>query len=281
MSYRTILTYLPSSARAPWLATAGATLARAHDAHLIGLAVAPQYDIPAAFGAEIPPQYLQTPRDVRNAERDETRALFEKAANEMDVEAEWRYVDNAHSLVADVIAEHALTADIIVMPQATGEEWGPWAELPERVILHTGRPVMVVPEALTVVQAPQRIVVAWTDSPQAARATFDALPLLVRADRVEVLTVDSGRRSRADEQALAIDQVALALARHGVNAVATGDVREAVDSIGEIILEHAREAHADLLVMGCYSHSRFRESLLGGVSRTILAEATLPVVTAH
>ena len=281
MSYRTILTYLSSSARARWLATAGATLARAHDAHLIGLAVAPQYDIPPAFGIEVPPQYLQTPQAVRSAEREEIRVLFENTANEMDVEAEWRYVSNARSLVADVIAEHALTADIVVMPQATGEEWGPWAELPERVILNTGRPVMVVPEKLTVAEAPQRIVVAWTDSPQAARATFDALPLLVRADRVEVLTVGAGSRRGAEERALAVDQVALVLARHGVNAVATGDVREAVDSVGEIILEHAREAHADLLVMGCYSHSRFRESLLGGVSRTILAEATLPVVTAH
>ncbi|MGI9410999.1 MAG: universal stress protein [Hyphomicrobiaceae bacterium] len=281
MSYRTILTYLPSSARASWLATAGATLARAHDAHLVGLVVTPDHTMPPAFGIEVPPQFLQSPKELREAERDATRALFEKAASEMDVEAEWRYVGNAQNLIADVVAEHALTADLVVMPQATGEEWGPWAELPERVILNAGRPVMVVPEALTVERAPERIVVAWTDSPQSARTTFDALPLLVRADSVEVLSVGVGRHGRADERSLAIDQVALVLARHGVNAAATSEIREGVESIGEIILDHVREAHADLLVMGCYSHSRFRESLLGGVSRTVLADASVPVVTAH
>ena len=281
MSYRTILTYLPSSARASWLASAGAALARAHDAHLIGLAIAPDHTMPPAFGIEIPPQYLQSPKELRDTERDATCALFEKAAQEMDVESEWRYVGHARNLIADVVVEHALTSDLVIMPQATGEEWGPWAELPERVIFNAGRPVMVVPEALTVERAPERIVIAWTDSPQSVRATFDALPLLVRADKVEVLSVDIDRHGRTEHRSLAIDQVALSLARHGVNAAATSEIREGVESIGEIILDHAREAHADLLVMGCYSHSRFRESLLGGVSRTVLADASIPVLTAH
>lgn len=279
MSYRTILAFLPSTTRAPQVLGCASALAGAHDAHLVALVVQPDFVIPYAFGAEVPPQFFETPEEVKRAELEEMRQQFDKFTREADVEAEWRLVDKTRSLIGDVITEHALSADLVVLPQATGEEWGPWSELPDRVILNCGRPVIVVPEDLKVSAAPKRALLAWSDSAQSARAAFDALPALVRCDSVEVLSVSTAAGGES-VRSLAVDQVALALARHGVNAEAATDIREHVNA-GEAILDHAREKQVDLLVMGCYGHSRFRETLLGGVSRSILQDMTLPVLMAH
>lgn len=79
---------------------------------------------------------------------------------------------------------------------------------------------------------------------------------------------------------LTIDDEALSLARHGVTVEAATDHREHMN-VGQAILKHARELHADALVMGCFGHSRFRESILGGASPTVLSETTLPVLMSH
>lgn len=279
MTYRSILAYLPSPARTPQIWKCAATLAQAHEAHLTAMVVSPDFVAPYAFGAELPPQYFETPQEVLIAEVEAIRKITDSIAHEKGLEAEWRHVEGVRSLVADVVVEHAMSADLVVMPQATGEEWGAWAEIPERVILNSGRPVVVVPETLSVDTHPTRIMVAWTDSPQSARATFDAVPLMRKAESVEVVSVRTAGSGEV-KRSLSVDQVALALARHDIKVAAATDVREDM-AVGEAILEHARERHADSLVMGCYGHSRYREALLGGVSRTILRDLSLPVLMAH
>ena len=97
--------------------------------------------------------------------------------------------------------------------------------------------------------------------------------------QVEVVAITVSSSDKV-QRSLAVDQVALALSRHGVKVQAATDARENV-TVGEAILEHAREKHADALVMGCYGHSRFHETLWGGVSRMILNEPTLPTLMSH
>ncbi|MGI9523787.1 MAG: universal stress protein, partial [Hyphomicrobiaceae bacterium] len=200
-------------------------------------------------------------------------------ARQSSVPLEWRDVHGTRSLIADTIMEHGLSSDLVIMPQATGEEWGPWSELPDRVILNVGRPVLVVPAGLNMHEPPRRILVAWNDSPKSARAMFDALPILAQAHAVDVVAV---ARSTTDEtaSALAVDQVAIALARHGVKVEASTSL-DKVATVGQALLDLTLTRHADALVMGCYGHSRFREALLGGVSRMILSKLHLPVLMSH
>lgn len=279
MTYKSILAFVPSAAKARSICLCAATLAQDHGAHLTALTVTPEFVIPYTIGGEVPPQFLEAPEQVKRAEIDDIEKVCLDTARKCGAEVEFQHVGSTRSLVADVIIEYALSSDLVVMSQATGEEWGPWAELPDRVILNAGRPVLIVPENMTLDETPKTIVVAWSDTPQSARAVFDALPLLKRAKQVEVVSIKPAKSDKI-ERSLAVDQVALALARHGVNVTAATDSREHV-TVAEAILEHARERHADALVMGCYGHSRFHEALLGGVSRMMLYEPSMPILMSH
>lgn len=279
MAFRSILAYLPSASKVEEICCTAATIAHDQNAHLTILTVTPEIKLPPPFGGDIAPQFVQTPKETLANEIADMERTCMEVARRYGVELELRHIDTTRSLIADVVTEHAFSSDIVVRPQATGEEWGPWSELPDRVILNAGRPVLIVPEGMKLEQPPRTVMVAWTDGPQSARATFDALPLLQHAEKVEVVAIKTAS-SPHTQRSLAVDQVVLALARHGIKAEAATDIRERL-SIGEAILEHARERHADALVMGCYGHWPFKEALLGGVSRTILHDPPLPVLMSH
>jgi nucleotide-binding universal stress UspA family protein len=120
-----------------------------------------------------------------------------------------------------------------------------------------------------------KLLVAWNGSREAARAVADAMPLLERADEVKVLSakpLDIGDLSGAD--------IALHLARHDVNTEASSSANKDID-IGDLLLNEAAQEGADLLVMGAYGHSRFRETVLGGATRHVLKNMTVPVLMSH
>ena len=279
MAYKSILAYLPSAARSAGVCTCAAVLAKDHEAHLTALTVTPDTGTLYAYAGEVATHLLDAQKEAGRKGIAEIERTCSDIARQHCVELELRHVDSKRSLVADVILDHAITSDVVVMAQATGQERGAWSELPDRVILHAGRPALIVPDDMTVERPPRKVLVAWTDSPQSARAVFDALPLLRNADEVEVVAIQISTSDNI-ERSLAVDQIALALARHGVRVKASTEQREHI-SVGEAILDHAREMHADALVMGCYGHSRFHEALMGGVSRMILHEPTLPVLMSH
>ncbi|RFB76471.1 universal stress protein [Methylovirgula sp. 4M-Z18] len=161
--------------------------------------------------------------------------------------------------------------DLIIIEQAYGEQIGERARMIEAAIFEAARPVLLVPNIQTTPPSLKTILVAWDGSAPAARALDDALPLLVRANHVEIVEVVTKSSVPCDEATLMRH-----LARHGVDAVfrqtpSTGD-------IGNTLLSHAADVGADLLVMGAYGHSRLREAFLGGATRTILECMTIPVL---
>jgi nucleotide-binding universal stress UspA family protein len=150
---------------------------------------------------------------------------------------------------------------------------------PEELVLGSGRPALVVPYIGASELPGGRVVVCWDGSSPASRATHDALPLLVPARQVTVLTVAGGER--AGEEAAASAEVMVAhLRRHGVHVEAEltppGEL-----AVADVILSRASDLGADLLVAGLYGHSRLRESILGGASRGLLGRMTVPVLMAH
>ena len=145
--------------------------------------------------------------------------------------------------------------------------------------LVSGRPILVVPNVGNFADLGRRVVIGWNASREAARAVNDAMPLLTAAETVTVLTIDPREGPRAHGELPGAD-ISLHLARHGVKAeierTASADL-----PVGEVLLSRVADLGADLLVMGAYGHSRARELLLGGATRSLLRSMTLPVLMSH
>jgi nucleotide-binding universal stress UspA family protein len=202
---------------------------------------------------------------------------YAKATKGRNFPAEWRVIE---AFSDDALAVNGRYADLLVVGQADPDDpAGSRNDLPEAMAFATGRPILVVPQIGAQPTVGKTVLLCWNASRESARAAADALPFLRAADKVIVLIVDPEISADGHGEEPGAD-VALWLARHGVNITVQRDV--AADArIGEIILSRAADYGADLIVMGIYGHSRLREMVLGGVSRTLLASMTVPVLMSH
>jgi nucleotide-binding universal stress UspA family protein len=146
-------------------------------------------------------------------------------------------------------------------------------------VLESGRPVVVIPFIGASQPIGKRVMVAWNASREAVRAVNDAMPLLVEADTVEVLAINPPAGDTGDGDIPCAD-ICLHLARHGINAVAQS-MQAADIKAGDLLLSRAADQGVDLIVMGAYGHSRFREIVLSGVSRHLFKHMTVPVLFSH
>jgi nucleotide-binding universal stress UspA family protein len=178
---------------------------------------------------------------------------------------------------------HGRVADVIVLSQSDPGHGAAalLADLPAHVVLHAGRPVLMVPFGGACPTIGQRVLVSWDASREAALALQLALPLLRHAASVELALFDSGPDSHTVADAQAADPRPW-LARHGIAAqLALHALAHKRQPVGEALLALAAQKNADLLVMGAYGHSRMRETILGGVTRTVFEASGLPVLMAH
>ena len=280
MTYKSILLHLhdPNRAQAP--SRVAAALAREMGAHLVGLGVVPPYvvlPVMDGVGASIS---VDEHRTSFKSDLKRLAAIFAEATSALSPPAEWREGDAQFGTVADVVLDQGRSLDLIVAAAPErGKSHTALFEDPLRLVMESGRPVLLVPNGDVRSVPPRRVLVAWNGRREATRAVFDAMPLLERAGEVAIVCIDPDRTSPAVGDLPGTD-IATALARHGVRC----QIVEASSSAGDVGHEIARQASAfgaDLLVMGCYGHSRVREFLLGGASRDILANVTLPVLMSH
>jgi nucleotide-binding universal stress UspA family protein len=281
MSYKDLLVVLDAAPDTSGRVDLAATLAERFSAHLAGLYPIPSPELPRRAGyadlAALEPVYHEwRARALEQAEQ--TREAFERAAALRGVASEWRGA--AEGWEADP-ALHARYADLTILGQRDpdDDEMALTRPRPERVTLASGRPILVVPYAGKFATVGRCVLVAWNASREAARAVADAMPLLARAEAVTVLVVDpqAGPDGHGD---LPGADIARHLARHGVKTQIERTVSAEVP-IGEVLLSRIADLGADLLVMGAYGHSRARELLLGGATRSILASMTIPVLMSH
>lgn len=151
--------------------------------------------------------------------------------------------------------------------------------IPEKTFLTSGRPVVIVPYAGSFQTIGQHVVVAWKATAEAARALADALPLLERAEKVTVLTVNPDRGADT-EPGMPGSDIAQHLARHDIRVEAATTVADDI-ATGDALLNYVVDCGADFLVMGGYGHPRAREAMFGGVTRQILRRMTVPVLMSH
>lgn len=281
MGYKTILVHCNDAARIEAVLAPAAQLAEGFQAHLIGLSVVPPVLVlPAGMPGAPDTVVVDTHCQEYRRESPKLKAALEAAASGRGFVAEWREVEAGADSVADVAAQHARAADLVIAAQADAG----WAgsihlDVADRLAVEAGRPVLIVPNGGSQGGLGRKVLIAWNGRREAARAVFDALPILQRAQEVKVIWVNPQAEREAAQDIPAAD-VCTALARHGVTCEATEAVRPHV-GVGQTLLARAKDYGCDLLVMGCYGHSRLREFVLGGASRHVLDHMTIPVLMSH
>jgi nucleotide-binding universal stress UspA family protein len=252
-------------------------LAQSSGAHLTALYIVPRYTVHAYAGMSMDPGIIQQSNEREWDEARMTQQKFESMTKASDIDVEWRVEegDAAHHLNS-----HGRYFDLVVLGQ-TNPKWDDalFTGIADDLVISLGRPALVVPYVGALAKPANRILVAWDGSHSAARAVNDAMPFLKVADQVEVMTIKSDKATLDEGNIPAVD-ISLHLARHGVKATAKS-LHAGNISDGDLILSHACDFGADLLVMGAYGHSRFRELILGGVTRNLLQHMTLPVLMSH
>lgn len=248
-------------------------LAQEHDAHLIAVFMQPEpsYSPHEMFALGTGAlEVIKTHRAQLEKIERRQRALFEDIVRHQGIRPEWRSLTHWSSDAG--AAAHYADLTVIARSGRSGEA-SP-SGLVESLILTSGRPVVVFPINSTVSRI-RRILVGWNARREAVRAVADALPLLVRAEAVEVLAVDPERyRDHGQEPGA---DVARHLARHGAK-VDVRRVSSGGEDIGRVLLSQAASFGADLLVIGAYGRSRLSEWIFGAVTQTVLREAELPVL---
>jgi nucleotide-binding universal stress UspA family protein len=200
------------------------------------------------------------------------RGQFDNVVRRHGIRSEWRSLP----YLSSEVAVHAYYADLVVIarPESPGRTAAP-PGLAESLVLSSGRPIIVFPPRGKV-SGVRRILLAWNATRESIRAVGDALPLLVKAEAVEVLVVDHQRRAEGHGQEPGAD-IARHLAHHGAQVEVTR-LSSGGKSVGRLLLSQAAAFGADLLVMGAYGHTQLREWMFGSVTRTVLYEADLPVL---
>lgn len=278
MTYKTILLHLNDERRVAGLVDAAAHLATRYQSHLIGLFVMPPVPTYGAtsFGASIIKSGVTTFRE----EAKRVHSAFEDACRGRPLVAEWRLVENPLTGVAETIMDHGRACDLIIASQRDRSwDFSTVLDEPERVAIESGRPTLVIPNAGRFPAFGKRVTVAWNGKREAARAVFDALPLLKSAELVRILWVNP-QKERKQAGDVPTAEIAASLARHGVKCEAATTQATGM-AISDLLLSGLSDDSSDLLVMGAYGHSRLREFVFGGATREIFEHMTVPVLMSH
>jgi nucleotide-binding universal stress UspA family protein len=252
------------------------SLAQTFEAHLAAVAFGYDDIPPAMLAGEVPPAWIEEFRQEAQEAAEAAVGKFEHAAKRAGISSQAGWLPGSLEGPAELFGRMARRFDLSVVRQA---EPGKSTQAPltiEAALFETGRPVLVVPYIQKTGVKLDRVMVCWDGSRSAARAVADAMPLLQRARTVEVTMATE--HGKSDEVPGA--DFAQHLARHGL-AVEVKQIVASHIKTADVLLSHAADSGADLLVLGGYGHSRLREFVLGGVTRTILETMTVPTLMSH
>ena len=275
--FRTILVHVDNLEGAVERTAFAIALARKYEATLVGMTAGlprlPMEVYADGFGTvAIGPEYTEFDRKHIEAEFGVAGQNFKKATESSGLATEWRAVFEAPSVA---LMRAASVADLVILGRGDQTLLGDFVTPSAGdIVLHTGRPVLVVPKGGARAEI-KSVVVAWKETSEAQRAVADALPFMKRAENVVVLGVsedDGGAPDLADTVAF--------LKRHNIPAK-TQVLQRGPMSVGDQIVDFATKGQADLVVAGAYGHTRIREWIFGGVTRSLLTSSTVPVLFSH
>lgn len=276
MPIKDLLVHVDAGVAAPARVELGVSLARTHGAHLTGIHVLSLPPIPSYVLPQLPQSVLDMQLRTLEEESERLKAMFIAKCDAGGVNSEWRQVRGD---TAEAVELHSRYSDCVLIGQASKDDPGDdlSEEMPEDLALHVGRPVLIVPCYGSFSKIGDRVLVAWNGTREATRAINDAIPFINKAHKVTVLVINP--EEMASRHMPGAD-ISLHLARHGIDTEAATARADDIE-VGDIILSRAADLGADLIVMGAYGHSRFREMVMGGATRHILRHMTVPVLMSH
>jgi nucleotide-binding universal stress UspA family protein len=272
---KTIAVHLPTLGLAERLLATVIPLAEAHQATLIGVHVLPAVVVYADATVSMSTEFIVAQQEAFQGDAESVERAFMSRAAAAGIAHEWRRADTGDEPTMRAASTACNTADLVVASQYDDSIPAAAGYSPDELALGTGRPVLIVPTKGDIAEIGRRVLVAWNGSREASRVAFDCLSLLKPGAEMQLLSVDSARGDAT------LNAVADALSRHGISPVATSASRGEGRSVPEEILKVAADYGADLLALGCYGHSRLRETIFGGATTGILRDMTLPVLMAH
>jgi nucleotide-binding universal stress UspA family protein len=253
------------------------SLAAGFGAHLAGIGFIYEPVIPGSLLGGLPSDLIEAQREENSRTAKEAIAHFESAAKAAGISAETRTLDASVAGAPDLFGRIARRFDLAVVGQARREQGASEELMIEGALFGSGRPLIVVPHDHKQGLKLDRIVICWDGSRPAARAIADSLPFLEHAKSIDIAVV-TGERDKSGE--ITGTNMRRHLARHGINVEIkhiTGDGA----GVQTALLAHATETQSDFMVLGGYGHSRLREFILGGVTRSILRSMVVPVLMSH
>lgn len=276
-SPKQLLVHLDASSRATERLRVARQLGQQYGAAVAALyAVAPSL-VEQPFSPEIGPGVAAILRQIDDEQLARASTMFDRSLQSISVPVSWGEVRDYPA--AGAFAQQALYADLLVLGQHDPSDLKSTdvpADFAETVMAISGKPAIILPYTAVPPVMGETVVIAWKATREAARAVTAAMPLLQGARRVHVISW------AGDEPAIGGERLDLRgyLKLHGVEATWHREGEEP-EELGQLLLSRTFDLEADLLVMGCYGHSRVREWLLGGTSRVVLQSMTLPVLMAH
>jgi len=278
MSEKTVVVCMNEIERTDQMLSAIKALAVKQPSHFVALYVVPAIQVYPSAGMQLSTQVYDGFQKYYLEHAKEVKDKFEKLLASEGLNGEWRQVKATGTVIADVVVEHGRMSDLLVVPQSRNDDGsGIETGFAEEVVMGCGRPVLVIPTYGDFTNFGSSVLIAWNGGREATRAVFDAMPFLKKAEKVDVTWLNPEKDDGMD---LPGAEIATVLARHEVEvlveAIPTGGL-----AAGEALLSHASDIGADMLVMGAYGHSRLREFVFGGATRTILESMTVPVLMSH
>jgi len=272
MALKDILLHIDNSPSCSHRLDLAISLARTHGAHLKGLYV-------LAHSYYAPRQGMGATETARKAEE-----LFCERTAQAGISAEWLFADWSvvGVSVTEILNLYAYYTDLVIIgqPDHSSPDKSTPLDLPERLGLGAGRPLLVVPYAGDFSVVGERVMIAWKSGREAVRAANDALPILEKASLVSVVTITPAGSNDSSDADNAMS-ICAHLGRHAVDASHEQIQASSSMSIGDLLLNHACEQKIDLLVMGAYAQSRRGVFMHSPVARHLLNFMTVPILISH
>ncbi|MEW2918771.1 universal stress protein [Ruegeria sp. ANG10] len=279
MAYKSLLTVMTDTNHSDAPLAQMAALTASQDAHAEALCLGVDRSQTGYYYAGANALILQETLNRANAEAEEVLAYAKDYLGKTGIR--WS-AESGVAQIADIgrhVAHRARFSDLVILPQPYGPDRDAEAEpIVEAAMFEGHAPVLVVPDDATPFARPGNILIGWNESVEAMRAIRRALPFLTQADLVRIVVIDPPRHGpdRSDPGGM-LSQM---LARHGVKCE-IDVLSKTMTRVSDILNRHAADSEADMIVMGAYGHSRFREAILGGATRNMLEQAAVPVFLAH
>ncbi|MBZ0127612.1 MAG: universal stress protein [Rhodobacteraceae bacterium] len=278
MAYKSVMTVWDGRDESRAALDMAVALVRAQSGHLSVLCLGIDRIQPGLYYAGATPAIMTENIEIARDEAKASEASLRAILDGSDINWSCRAMVTQISGISHVVGQMARFNDLVVLAQPYGGNTGEEAAtVLESAMFQGHAPVLVCPPAGGKIDG-KRIVIAWNQSAEAMAAIKAALPLIRKADAVNIAIIDPGAHD--EDQADPGAELSTMLARHGAK-VTVSVLAKTVPRIAEVLQRHVSDTDSDLLVMGAYGHSRFRESIIGGATRDMLEDVTVPVLMAH